>query len=132
MAIGSTDNKNGVITAALNKLKRKGYKLEFRRETTCLYSFQLLEWIMPEDFTVDDYFYFEDLFNPDAERVLYAITLSRGLKGFLIDSCNVYMDNVSPAMAQKLKLNKIINRKNDLANAGKGMIPNLYNAALAF
>jgi hypothetical protein len=40
--------------------------------------------------------------------MLYAISLSQRGKGLLIDTCNVYMDTISPEMMQKLKLNKII------------------------
>ena len=133
MAPGNTTNKDWVITKTLNKLKRKKYKLNFRREATCLYCSQLKVWIMPEDFTVDEYYYFEDILNPDAERILCAISLPNGLKGFVIDTCNVYADNISPQMAEKLKLYKIISRKNDIANAGKIKTPGkLVNEALAF
>jgi hypothetical protein len=119
MAVDNSANKEWVITEVLNKLKREEYKLNFRREATCLYCFQLKEWIKPEYFTVDKYYYFEDILNPYAERMLYAISLSLGGKGFLIDTCSVYMDNISPEMMQKLQWNKIKRRKDDLTNAGK-------------
>ena len=133
ITMDNTANKNWIINEVLNKLKRKGYNLKFRKEATCLYCFQSYEWIMPEDFTLDKYYYFEDILNPDAERVLYAISLSQGGKGFLIDTCNVYMDNTSPEMMQKLKLDKTRSRKNDLANVTKMNRPvKLINEALAF
>ena len=129
----NTGNKDWVISETLTKLERKDYTLKFRRETTCLYCFQLNDWIKPEDFKLDEYYYFEDILNPDEERIIYAISLSGGLKGFLIDSCDVNTDNVSPAMMQKLKFNKIKSRKNDLANAGKRKkADKLSNKALAF
>ncbi|HKO81384.1 MAG TPA: hypothetical protein VJU78_13355 [Chitinophagaceae bacterium] len=133
MATDHTISSEWVITEVLNKLKRKEYQLNFRREATCVYCFQLQEWIKPEDFTVDRYYYFEDILNPDAERVLYAISLSQGGKGFLIDTCNAYVDNISPAMIQKLKLNKTISRKVDLTSISKMKQPvKLINEALAF
>lgn len=133
LRIDTIANKDWVIAEVLNKLKREEYKLNLRREATCLYCFQLHEWINPEDFAVDKYYYFEDLLNPDAERILYAISLSQGGKGFLIETCNVYMDNISPEMMQKLKLNKLRNRKNDLINAAKMKKQDkLINEALAF
>lgn len=132
-AMDTAANKEWVITEVLNKLKRKEYKLKFRREATCLYCFQLHEWIQPEDFTMDKYYYFEDILNPDAERVLYAISVSQRGKGFLIDTCNVYVDNISPEMMQKLKLNKIRSRKDYLTNVSKMKKPiKLINEALAF
>ena len=119
MSIDTAANKDWVIDEMLAKLKRREYKLKFRREANCLYCFQLGEWIEPDDFIVDKYYYLEDIFNPDAERILYAISLAQGGKGFLIETCNVYADNISPAMMQKLKLHKIKGRKNDLANGCK-------------
>ena len=61
---------------------------------------------MPEDFVVDEYYYFEDILNPDAERMVCAISLTGGLKGFLIDTCNIYTDNISPELLRKLKWNQ--------------------------
>lgn len=133
MAIDNTVNKEWVIIEVLNKLKRKEYKLNFRREATCLYCFQLQERIKPEDFTVDGYYFFEDILNPDAERVLYAISVSQGGKGFLIDTCNVYADNINPDMMEKLKWNKTRSSKIDLANVNKMKEPvKLINEALTF
>lgn len=127
-----TPGMDKVIADALSKLNKKEYKLKFRREATCLYCFQLHEWIWPENFTVDEYYYFEDILNPDADRILYAISLLGGLKGFLVDSCDVYTDNISPEMVHKLKWDKIRNRKVDLANAGIMKSTQLSNEALAF
>ncbi len=132
-ATNTTSNKDWIIIETLNKLKRKEYILKFRREATCLYCFQLNAWIQPEAFTVDKYYYFEDILHPDAERMLYAISLSRGGKGFLIDTCNVYTDNMSPEMIQKLKLNKTRRRTIDLINVSKTKKPGLLiNEALTF
>lgn len=133
LAINTTAKNDWVILEKLDKLKRKEYTLKFRREATCLYCFQLHEWIQPEDFTVDKYYYFEDILNPSAERMLYAISLLQGGKGFLIDTCNVYTDNMSTDMKQKLKLNKTRNRKDDLANISNMKKPiKLINEALTF
>ncbi len=132
-AMTKTGNKDRIIFETLTKLKRREYTLKFTRVATCLYCFQLNDWIKPEDFKLDGYYYFEDILNPDEERIIYAISLSGGLKGFLIDTCDVYTDNISPVMMQKLKLNKIKSRKNDLANAGKRKkADKLSNKALAF
>lgn len=92
-----------VISETLAELKRRDYKARFRREATCLYCFELDEWVMPEDFSVDHSYSFQATANPDADRVLYAISFSEGRKGFLIDTCNVYSDNISPELMQKLQ-----------------------------
>ena len=108
MVTHDTAHMNAVIADALNNLRSKDYRLMFRREATCLYCHELDEWITPENFTLDESYYFEDIENPDADRMLYAISLSQKLKGFLIDSCNVYTDNISYEMMQKLQSDKII------------------------
>lgn len=64
---------------------------------------------MPENFTVDESYYFEEMINPDADRMLYAISLLHGGKGFLIDTSNVYMDNISREMAQRLNVTTTYN-----------------------
>jgi hypothetical protein len=133
MATSITADRDLLITETLIELKRKGYKLKFRREVTCLYCFEWRKWIMPENFNVDESYYFEEIETPDADRMLYAISLSQGLKGFLIDTCNVYADNISQEMVQKLKLDKIKSHKDDLVNAGKMKKQvKLVSAVLAF
>src|SRR5688572_22849624 len=96
------------LNETLSGIKDQGYNLGFRREAACIYCFDLQERIMPDDFTVDESYYFEDIVNPDSDRMLYAISLSKGGRGFLIDSCNVYSDNISYEMEQKLQLEYLL------------------------
>ena len=91
------------IIARLAQLKEKDYLVKFKREATSLFCFELNQWIRPDNFTVDESFYFREISNPDADRMLYAISLPQGVKGFLVDTCGVYADNISPEMMQKLK-----------------------------
>jgi hypothetical protein len=102
--INITVNRDSVISEKLSELSRKGYQLKFRRECAWLYCVEHRQWIMPEDITVDESFYFQEILNPDADRMLYAISLVEGVKGFLIDTCTVYMDNISHEMMRKLGL----------------------------
>ncbi len=90
------------LTVALNSLKGKGYQLKFSREAECLYCFDWSQWITPANFKVDEFYFFVESANPDIDRILYAITLSQGGKGYLIDTSNVYADNISTEMVQKL------------------------------
>ena len=112
--IDITADRDVLITETLIELKRKGYKLKFRREAACIYCFEWQQWIMPANFTVDESYFFEEIENADAGRKLYAISLLQGGKGFLIDASNVYMDNISPEMAQRL--NKITRHTDDFIN----------------
>ena len=104
-------NQNMLIAQKLNELNAMGYELKFRREAACIYCFEWQQWIMPANFRVDLLYYFEKTSNPDEDRMLYAISLSQGGKGFLIDSCNAYMDNISEEMIRKLKLNEFTKEK---------------------
>lgn len=98
--IPSFESIGEIITA----LRSRGYEIKFRRETAGLHCIELSCYILPDDFTVDEYYHFEDSLNTDRERSLYAITSTEGLKGFFVDSCFVYEDNISPEMAHKLKI----------------------------
>lgn len=91
-----------ILSQTLSLLKQRGYLLNFRREATCLYCFELDRWIAPDSFIVDDHFYIEDA-NPDGDRTIYAITTAQGHKGFMVDTCFVYEDNISPEMFRKLQ-----------------------------
>jgi hypothetical protein len=103
MAIDITFDRGMLIAEMLNELKRREYRLNFRRDATRLYCFELNQWMTPEDFTVDESYYLQETTQPDEDRMLYAISLSRGRKGFLVDTCGVYADNISAEMIKKLK-----------------------------
>lgn len=97
------NKQTNTLDQTLACLKHQGYQLKFRREAGCIYCFEMQEWIMPENFTVDESYYFGDVRNPDADRILYAISLADGNRGSMVDACNVYADNISNEMEQKLQ-----------------------------
>lgn len=90
------------ISEIVTELRNRGYQLKFRREATYLNCVEISCLITPDSFTVDEYYYFEDVLNTDRARTLYAVSSIQGLKGFLIDACFVYEDNISPELANKL------------------------------
>jgi hypothetical protein len=94
--------RNQAIADVLSKLGERNYKFRFRRDAMSLYCVELQRLVRPDEFKVDEFIRFEVVFNPDADRILYAISLSMGEKGFLIDTCNVYTDNISMEMTRKL------------------------------
>ena len=95
--------RDRLITEKLEELKRKGYEVELRREADCLYCPGTRLRIYPDEFEADSSIYFEDASNPNEDRMLFAISLLHGEKGFLIETCSVYMDNISTEMLNKLK-----------------------------
>lgn len=90
------------IGEIVTELQRRGYQLKFRREATCLICPEFNYLITPDSFNVDEYYHFEDTSNTDRDRMLYAVSSIQGLKGFLVDACFVYEDNISSEMLQKL------------------------------
>jgi hypothetical protein len=67
----------------------------------------LRTWIWLENFTVDNSYYLEVTETPDADGMLYAVFILQLVKSFLLDTCNVYMDYISPGMMEELKANKL-------------------------
>lgn len=90
-------------------LKADGYTLSFRREATCIYCIELHQWIFPEEFNVDKFYFFKRIAQPDADRMLYAISSTQGVKGILVDTWSVYTDNISIEMIEKLNYNNMKN-----------------------
>ena len=97
------------VVDALADLKNRGYKENFRREPTFIYSIESdmsIEsdlWIAPDQFNIDEFYHFNGNLSPEAERVVYAISSNTGIKGTLVDECGVYAENMSFEMAQKLQ-----------------------------
>ena len=94
------------FTRALADLTDRGYKQKFRKESGHLSCIELYRWINPDQFNVDESYYFEKIATPDTDRMIYAITANDGVKGILVDTCGVYADNMSLEMVQKLGIRK--------------------------
>lgn len=77
---------------ALTDLKSRGYNTDFMKKPTCLYCYTLDLWIAPEEFSIDEFYRFDDNSSPDDTSVLYAISSYTGLKGTLVDAYGVYAD----------------------------------------
>lgn len=92
-----------MLQKTLAQLKELGYQVKFRREATCLYNSELNWWIFPDSFMVDEYHHVSEGDSPDGERTVYAISTTDGIKGYLVDACFVYEDNISLEMIRKLE-----------------------------
>ncbi len=102
ITIAGLSERNEAIRSVILRLEYRDYKLKFMRESNCIYNQELGMRVEPHEFTVDESYFFEELMSPDADRILYAISLVQGYKGFLVDSCHVYTDNIDRIMMQKL------------------------------
>lgn len=90
------------LSEATTDLKRRGYTEDFNLKPTCLECPSLKLELHPENFTVDEFYRFEGMSNPDDNSIVYAISSAQGLKGVLVDAYGVYSDNLSEQMIRKL------------------------------
>lgn len=92
------------LSEAINGLKKKGYTEDFNLRPHSLHCASLdIQWI-PEDFTIDKYFRFEGMSNPDDNSILFAITSKDGVKGTLVDAYGMYAENLTEPMIKKLSI----------------------------
>ncbi|MCG2615990.1 hypothetical protein LZZ85_16960 [Terrimonas sp. NA20] len=108
MHIGKEADWDTMLQERVSELKERNYILKFRREPGCLYCFELSQWLQPAEFSIDEAYLFDEAGSPDAARMIYAISLAGGLKGVLVDTCDVYADNMSMQMVYKLKSERLM------------------------
>ncbi len=92
------------LTEALNDLRKRGYTQDFNLRSDCIECAPANLRLNPEEFTIDEYYRFEGMSNPDDNSVVYAISADKGGKGVLVDAYGVYAENITEAMAQKLRV----------------------------
>ncbi|GIV32745.1 MAG: hypothetical protein KatS3mg031_0280 [Chitinophagales bacterium] len=90
------------VTEAINNLKKRGYTHDFTLHANCLEGSALQLKLHPENFTIDEYYRFEGMTNPDDNCVVYALSSKDGDKGILVDAYGTYAEQLTPEMAQKL------------------------------
>lgn len=91
------------LSEAMADLKRRGYTEDFSLTPDCLECSTKELRLHPENFEVDEFYRFEGDSNPDDNSVIYAIS-SVTLKGILVDAYGMYSENITPAMAAKLRV----------------------------
>jgi hypothetical protein len=94
------------LSEATNDLKTRGYKEDFNLQATCIECPSLqLQW-HPENFTVDEFYRFEGMSNPDDNSIVFAISSADGMKGVLVDAYGMYADSLTDDMVRKLKIKR--------------------------
>lgn len=91
------------LVDALPDVKRRGYTEDFEIMHDELFCRALDLRFHPEEFTVDEIYRFEENSDPDDNSILYLISSSEGVKGFLLDAYGTYAENMSFEMAKKLR-----------------------------
>lgn len=98
------------LSEAMNALKASGYEddLNLTRDSIECKSRNIQ--LKAEEFHVDAVHRFEGMTNPDDSAVMYAISSPRGVKGLLVDAYGAYSENISTAMAEKLRVDRRTDR----------------------
>ncbi len=88
------------VTDAINKLREKGFILDFNIVGDNLVS--QAEKIDSEDFEIVDIYRYEGDSDPGDEAVVYAIQSKQGLKGVLVTGYGASADAMSVKILEKL------------------------------
>ena len=90
------------VSEAVNKLKKRGYDLDFNLEENCLVCNEKKFAI--DDFEITEVYRFEGNTDPADEAVVYAIESKDGLKGVLVSGYGISAEGMSAEMAKKLAM----------------------------
>ena len=90
------------VTAAVNGLKQRGYKLDFNLSENCLVCNDIK--FNPDDFEITEVYRFEGNSDPADEAIVYAIESSKGDKGVLVNGYGPTSNEMSSEMAKKLSI----------------------------
>jgi hypothetical protein len=98
-------NYNSLLEAVTD-LRNNGYSEDFNLQPHCIECATLkLQW-EPEKFTIDEFYRFEGMSNPDDSSIIFAISSEEGIKGTLIDAYGMYAENLSEGMIKKLTIKR--------------------------
>lgn len=94
------------LTDAIRDLKSRGYTEDFNLHPTCIECPSLKLQLHPEQFTIDEFYRFEGMSNPDDNSIVFAISSPQGVKGILVDAYGVYAENLTGEMITKLSIHR--------------------------
>jgi hypothetical protein len=90
------------VTAAVNGLKQRGYKMDFNLEENCIVC--QVGKFNPSDFEITEVYRFEGNSDPADEAVVYAIESNKGDKGVLVNGYGPGSNEMSDEMVKKLSI----------------------------
>jgi len=91
------------LSEAVSDLRERGYSEDFSLNQDSLKSSRHNLELHPEDFEIEEVYRFEGMSSTDDNSLLFAIKSKDGLRGILIDAYGVYTEEITPAMANKLR-----------------------------
>ncbi|WP_276135125.1 phosphoribosylpyrophosphate synthetase [Polluticoccus soli] len=92
------------LSEAVNDMRKRGYKEDFNLEPNCISCAQLDLQLHPEHFTVEEFYRFEGISNPDDNSIVYGITSKDGVMGILVDGYGIYSESLTDDMISKLRM----------------------------
>lgn len=90
----------GTMTEAINRLREKGFTLDFNLAENCLICNS--KKFQADDFEIVDVYRYEGNSDPADEAAVYAIESTTGEKGILVAGYGLYADDMSADILKKL------------------------------
>jgi quercetin dioxygenase-like cupin family protein len=98
-----------IVSEVPNKLKEKGYIVDFNLNDNCLICHGNSLQIHPEEFVVDKHYRFEGETDPGDEAIVYAISSTKhNIKGTLVNGYGISSDPMTDKMIAALTENASI------------------------
>lgn len=98
----SAKYKYATVLEAIKQLRDGGFMVDFNIEGNFLSANSSQYHI--DDFEIVEIYRYEGDTNPDEEATVYGIQSKDGVKGILVTSYGMYIDDVSEELLQKLSL----------------------------
>lgn len=92
------------VSEAVNKLKERGYNLDFNLTENCIICHD--DKFNAEDFEIVEVYRFEGNTDPSDEAVVYAIESVDGKKGVLVNGYGISANAMSADIAKKLSIHR--------------------------
>src|SRR5689334_7184545 len=94
------------LEKCLNKLESEGFTDQYRVENGKLCDLTNNKKYKAKDVKAVNFYRFEGISNPDYMSILYAIEISDGRKGTLVDAYGAYSDDDTGAFINQIEINK--------------------------
>ena len=94
------------LSKAINDLKARGYTEDFNLKSTHLECTSMNLQLHPDAFTIDEFYRFEGMSNPDDNSIVFAISSKDGVKGVLVDAYGMYAESLNDEMIKKLSIHR--------------------------
>jgi hypothetical protein len=88
------------VSEAIQKLREKGYTVDFNLEENCLVC--NTNKYEPDDFEITELYRYEGQTDPADEATVYGIESKQGEKGILVSGYGANMNSMTEAMLRKL------------------------------